>query len=531
MDVLQATAFKVMLAGFALFVVSTITKYRRGLKAVSYLPGLRVPFHPFAPPGVFLPTSWWNPGGSFNWAWRHTFYKKYRNETVSLVPFLVGEPTLYSSSLDVARQISGGGTKNNFIKPPATHAAILRWGMSLVSSNGETWRKHRRIMGPAFNNRVYQMVWTETLRTYHEMIAAEGWADKKEINVPIVQSLTFKLALLIIGKCGFGFSFNWLEPAQSADGKMTIQRALRMVADSALAILFVPKWIQRLPFSGMTETLKADEHLMEFMKTQVKERKAEIGSMALGNASTTETDAFTMLIEANEDNDGKFKLDDEELIGNVFIMLFAGHETTAHSLAATLGLISLRNDLQEEIFEHIIGVIGYDRAPVFDDYPKLDKVLAAFYEALRMFPSGNVLLREAAEDTVLEIPNPHGQEGTTTIPVPKGVQVIVDLVGVQYNPRYFDEPEKYKPSRWYGITNDEAFSAFGLGPRACIGRKFATVESVCFLTLLLRDYKVEPLLRPGETKEQWQDRVIEAKVGLTLGVVNVPVRFIKRTRK
>jgi len=148
-----------------------------------------------------------------------------------------------------------------------------------------------------------------------------------------------------------------------------------------------------------------------------------------------------------------------------------------------------------------------------------------------MFPSGHLLIREAAEDTVLEIPKPHGQVGTTTIPVPKGVQVIIDMVGLQYNPRYFDEPEKYKPSRWYGISNDDAFSAFNIGPRACIGRKFATTESVCFLTLLLRDFKVEPLLRVGETKEQWRDRVLEAKIALTLGVVDVPVRFVRRARK
>ena len=59
-----------------------------------------------------------------------------------------------------------------------------------------------------------------------------------------------QLALLIIGKCGFGFSFNWLEPAQSADGKMTIQHALRIITESFLAVLFVPKWFKRLPFSG-----------------------------------------------------------------------------------------------------------------------------------------------------------------------------------------------------------------------------------------------------------------------------------------
>ena len=66
----------------------------------------------------------------------------------------------------------------------------------------------------------------------------------------------------------------------------------------------------------MTEIVEADEHLMEFMKTQVKERKAVIGSIPPSErkAGTIQTDAFTMLVAANEDEGGKFKLDDEELV-------------------------------------------------------------------------------------------------------------------------------------------------------------------------------------------------------------------------
>ena len=106
------------------------------------------------------------------------------------------------------------------------------------------------------------------------------------------------------------------------------------------------------------------------------------------------------------------------------------------------------------------------------------------------------------------------------------------LHSIELNPRYFPEPEEYKPSRWYGLPSDsELFTAFSIGARACIGRKFATVEAVAFLTMLLRDWKVEPIFREGETKEAWRRRVLDAKIALTLGVKDVPLRFSRRGKE
>jgi len=264
---------------------------------------------------------------------------------------------------------------------------------------------------------------------------------------------------------------------------------------------------------------------LEFMQEQVVERKADVNAHGSAHAS----DAFSMLVEASENEEAKFKMDDSELIGNVFIMLFAGHETTAHSLSATLGFLSVYTDLQEEIYQQIIAVVGYERDPVYGDYAELNKVLAAFFEALRLFPSAYLMIREAFEDTVLQVPNPHGEDGVKTLHVPKGTEVIVDMIGVHYNPRYFENPEEFRPSRWYDISNEsEAFTAFSIGPRTCIGRKFATTEAVSFLTMLLRDYKVEPLLKGNETEEQWKSRVLDGRQGLTLGVKEVPVTFVRR---
>ena len=72
-----------------------------------------------------------------------------------------------------------------------------------------------------------------------------------------------------------------------------------------------------------------------------------------------------------------------------------------------------------------------------------------------------------------------------------------------------------------------------IGPRACLGRKFASTEGVCFLALL-RDWRVEPSLamQPNcqvENVDKWRGRVLQARVELTMGINDVPLRFMRRT--
>ena len=74
----------------------------------------------------------------------------------------------------------------------------------------------------------------------------------------------------------------------------------------------------------------------------------------------------------------------------------------------------------------------------------------------------------------------------------------------------------------------DGFIGFSIGPRTCIGHKFAKVEAVAFLTLLLREWRVEPILRSGETDSEWRERVLTPKIGMTLGFDSVPLRFYKR---
>ncbi|KAG6909415.1 hypothetical protein DXG01_000568 [Tephrocybe rancida] len=101
---------------------------------------------------------------------------------------------------------------------------------------------------------------------------------------------------------------------------------------------------------------------------------------------------------------------------------------------------------------------------------------------------------------------------------------------LKYNPRYFPDPEESKPSRWCGVSSEsEVFSVFSLGPRAYIGRKFVTVEAVTFLTMLLREWRVDPAFKAGETTAAWRERVLSMPtMELALGVKGAPVRLTRR---
>ncbi|KAF8483089.1 hypothetical protein JB92DRAFT_1659845 [Gautieria morchelliformis] len=133
-----------------ILVTSRLVKLVRGLKSVDYLPGPRCFFSPLSLGGAILPTGRFNPGLDWPWLWRSFVYKRYKSETISVVPFLSGSPSIYTSSLEVAKQVLSGTT--HYIKAPDSTAALMLWGDNVISSDYEVYKRHRRIVGPAFTS-------------------------------------------------------------------------------------------------------------------------------------------------------------------------------------------------------------------------------------------------------------------------------------------------------------------------------------------------------------------------------------------
>ncbi|KAH9923589.1 cytochrome P450 [Fomitopsis serialis] len=509
---------------FAVLLATQTVQFFLNLKKVSYLPGFRTVFSQFSVFGAAIPTNYFHPGLNWIWEWRQSVYKYYGTRTISYVPF-IGEPVIWTSSMEVAKQLLAGDSR--LIKAPSALVPLLLWGDSVLTANHEAYKKHRRVVGPAFSSNTYALVARETVRWYHEMVEGENWIKQGTFTIESLEQSMLKFTLGVLSRTSFNYRYPWATSGDSSG--VPFERALTTILTMKDVIirLATPNWAYKLPIERIRRVDDAYRKLGALMRSFVTSKKEEL-------ASTTEdmeplrSDLLTRLVSASE-AEGKNGLDDSEVIGNVFSFLFAGHETTAHTVAAALALLALHEDEQEKAVKAIHEALPDGRDPTFDDFAKLEKVLACFHEAGRMFPGGAIVTRDTIDTFVLKVPDERGDE--KTLVVPPNMRIMIDMVGVHYDPRLYPDPERYDPSRWYGVTQETDFTYFGLGPRACLGRKFALVVAMSLMTSLLRDWKFTVPLKLGETKEQWRERIMQGKyAGLGFGVHHIPVKMTRRVK-
>jgi len=161
------------------------------------------------------------------------------------------------------------------------------------------------------------------------------------------------------------------------------------------------------------------------------------------------------------------------------------------------------------------------------------------------------MVRQPEVDTTLNLPQADDPTIIEPMHIKKGTVVVMDFVAMFYDPQEFPNPDEFKPSRWTwgtaaqagsslnqkqadevstsaGANTMDGFVGFSIGPRTCLGHKFAKIEAVAFLIHLLREWRVEPALDDGEDIAQWKARVLVPRFGVTLALKDVPLRFVRR---
>ncbi|KAE9395447.1 cytochrome P450 [Gymnopus androsaceus JB14] len=434
---------------------------------------------------------------------------------ISILP----SPQVTLSLADAAAIKEVTASRIRFPKPVWRYGVLSFWGDNIVASEAEEWKRYRKVAAPAFSDKNNKLIWDETLRIMFDLFD-DVWGSEESISVENALSLTFAIALYVLSAAAFGQRISWKdEDTVPENHQLSFKVALSEVSTNCLTKIIVPSWA--MGFNAHTRKVRlAFDELESYMLDMISSRRNT-------EKKAERHDLFSSLLNASV-KDPTFT--DRDLMGNIFIFLLAGHETTAHSLCFTFALLALYPEQQELLFQHIKSVLPDGRMPTYEDIPLLTYSMAVLNETMRLFPPATSIPKYSAEDTSITITNAAGEK--RVVPIPQRTEIELNIVGMHYNPHHWKDPEEFRPGRF--LEPDwprDAFIPFSAGPRACIGRKFSETEGIAVLTSLILKYKIEILEEPQFVNESFRERkarVLATKQVLTLAPARLPLTFKRR---
>ncbi|KDQ10003.1 hypothetical protein BOTBODRAFT_36622 [Botryobasidium botryosum FD-172 SS1] len=531
------------------FTLVLYIRYQNAIALINGFPGIRTVFDPFSAPGVLTSRI---PGLSIPhmYKWEQK-YKLYQETGWDIYSGITIWPKL-SVSFSVAdasaiKEI----VQNKATFPKPAFALLALYGPNVVTaSNNEEAKRHKKVAAPAFSERNNKLVWRETSRIIEEIFA--HWGSKDIVPVDHIVDITLPLALHVISAAGFGRPIPWRgdvglgaqDGAIPVGHPMSYQEAIETVCKGIFTKLLVPSWAMGLTKRWKKVAMAFDE-LGKYMSEMIESRRDEGDRIKTDeDGELYKSDLFSNLLSASDAElvSEKGALSERELMGNIFVFLLAGHETTAHSLALAMGLLACYPEEQQKLRDHIKSVLPDGRLPEYEDIPLLTRSLAVFYEATRLFPVPSIA-KTAVCDTTLTInasipPGADIVDGKfdqqKVVFVPNGAFVMLDVFGLHYNPRHWKDPNHFNPERFMSADwNRDAFMTFSAGSRACLGRRFSEIEAVTALTMITMRYKIELNgdlfhIIHGETPRATRERLLKVTQGITLAPVRLPLLFRKR---
>jgi cytochrome P450 len=339
-------------------------------------------------------------------------------------------------------------------------------GQGLLISEGEFWRRQRRLAQPAFHRSRTNAYGAPMIELAENHI--REWRDGERRNMSReMTGLTLDIAV----KTLFGTTL----PGEAEQ----VGQAMTFLMRYSLRRNRMPF---RIPESWPTPANRRADRELEFIDSLVY-RIIE-GRRAEKNGQVHD-DLLALLMGAMDEDGSQMTL--QQLHDETMTLFLAGHETTAQMLGWTWYALSNNPAAEANLHEELHGVLG-GRAPAAEDFPKLPYLRAVMNEVLRLYPPAYILARETMEPC--EIGGYEMHVGST---------VVISQWIMHRDARFYDDPEAFRPERWLDGLQDRlppgAYFPFSAGPRRCIGEGFALLEAAIVIATLAQKFKFR--LVPG----------------------------------
>lgn len=431
------------------------------------------PLAPARPPGP--PTPWWGL----------PTLRRMRRDYLGFVSALQrehGDVTFMQLGPEPAYDVFDPALVRQALVDQADH--LIRWergieifsqafGQSVLVTEGPTWQRQRRMLMPGFSPKRVQGYGALMV------IAAQGALDaalpsgQRQADVD-VGALTSALTMDVILRTLFGQS--------APDEAGNIARATAIASQNAMREMFwpvtLPDW---LPLPGK----RAKRWALRTLHASVARHIAQRRSLPAGTAP--QDDLLAMLLSARDETGGS-GLSVQEVHDQCMVMFQAGHETSATALLWWAWLMATHPEAQGRARAELDRVLR-GRAPEAADVTALDLLGAGLKEAMRLYPPAGALMSRRVVRPI--------ELGPWQLP--SGALLRITPWVIQRDPRWFAEPEAFRPERFVAGAEAPprgAWLPFGTGPRVCIGQHFAMLEMTLVAALMLQRFELQTV--PGE---------------------------------
>lgn len=363
-------------------------------------------------------------------------------------------------------------------------------GNGLVTSDGEVWKRQRRLMQPLFNQRhlagLSELMVRAIVTQVDELATREG-----PVELGLEMTLVTQRVLM---ETMFGAS---LDPAEARAMGEHLNTAFAAM-NKRLFLFWLPKW---LPMPGEEAFRSSIAAIDAFLARMVADRRANPVERA---------DMLTQLLNARDPDTGE-GMSDQQIRDELITLFVAGLDTTAVTLTWMFWLLEQHPEVDARLRAEVAEVLG-GRLPTMADLPKLVYAKQVMQESMRLYPPAWIF--------------PRYTPGGTTVggrAIPAGTSMLVSPYLAHRDPAQWEDPERFDPDHF----NEErsagrhrmAYIPFGAGGRQCLGMHFAIMEGVFAAAVLVQ--RLRPRLVPGHKVEVAAMSTLKPKYGMKMTMERV----------
>src|ERR1700752_1005621 len=381
----------------------------------------------------------------------------------------------------------------NFIRGRSVETGRVLLGNGLPLTDGDFWLRERRLLQPAFHRERLAALTSTASKVIESFV--QKWEQKAQSDQPLdldeeMMRLTLTVIIKSMVSADIDDKIQSLSHAFNVASKFMLWRSQQMWAPPL-----------SIPIPRNVEYNRAFKVLNDTIYPLIADAR-----------KSPKDDLLGMLLAMRDEETGE-GMTDQQARDEVVTIFFAGHETTAASMAWAFYLLSEHPEVEERVRSEIKSVLN-GRAPTFADLPKLVYTQQVIQEVLRLYPAAYLFAREAVKDDVID-----------RYPIPPKTLIFITPFITHRDPAYWPDPERFDPDRFapeqISSRPRHVYYPFGEGPHVSIGNNFALMEMQLILAIALQRFHLK--LVPNHPIALKPEATLRPKHGMKMTVQKVEV--------